>query len=408
VSLGLNKQTYNMARLKVKQISDFTAEVQSLITANDTNDAASIAALSTAVGVEQSDQNASITSLAALATGGGTKDGEQDASIDLLQSTDVVQNASIDALQAVDASLIKQLSDNDADNADLTLSVNSLETAVSVETTKNAEQDNSIDLLQSADIALSAEIVTEKDRIDAILASADADKDTFVEIVSLINSVDKTNDDAFAAYALATDASIDSLEKVDQGLQSQISSNDTDISNLQASVDALATADGYLANSVNSLETAVSVETTRNNDQDASINSLELLAGGTTMREIELSIDALEASVDSLELVDAGLATAISALQGADFMLHQEAIFVSTTEFRLPAGVRYGANDDIHVHINGHTIKPFVQTAGDDTEKQRTYADHGWSTVNGVNFTLTGIGYPIDATDVLYVQAIKA
>ena len=62
-SLGLNKQTYNMARLKVKQISDFQTEVQSLITANDSNDAASIAALSTAVALEQGDQDASINSI---------------------------------------------------------------------------------------------------------------------------------------------------------------------------------------------------------------------------------------------------------------------------------------------------------------------------------------------------------
>ena len=395
-----------MARLKVKQISDFTAEVQSLITANDTNDAASIAALSTAVGVEQNDQNASITSLAALANGGGTKDGEQDNSIDLLQSTDVVQNASIDALQAVDASLIKQLSDNDADNADLTLSVNSLETAVSVETTKNAEQDNSIDLLQSTDIALSAEIVTEKDRIDAILGAIDGgDVDNFAEVVSLINQVDQTNDSAFAAYALATDASIDSLEKIDAGLQAQITSNDGDISNLQASVDALNTGVAELDNSVNSLETAVSVEETRNDNQDASIDSLELLVGGTVIREVELSIDALEASVDSLENVDAALATAISALQATDRIEHQEGIFVNKFDFRLPTGVRFGANDAIHVHVNGHTIKPFVASEG---ERTKGYEDHGWTTTNGIDFTFTNIGYEIDNTDVIYVQAIRA
>ena len=397
-----------MARLKVKQISDFTAEVQSLITANDTNDAASIAALSTAVGVEQTAQDASITSLAALATGGGTKDGEQDASIDLLQSTDVVQNASIDALQAADASLIKQLGDNDADNADLTLSVNSLETAVSVETTKNAEQDNSIDLLQLADIALSAEIVTEKDRIDAILGAMDGgDVDNFAEVVSLINQVDQTNDSAFAAYALATDASIDSLEKVDEGLQTQIDSNDDDIANLQASVDALNTDVAELSNSVDSLESAVSVEEVRNDDQDASIDSLELLVGGTVIREVELSIDALEASVDSLEKVDAALAIAISALQATDRIEHQEGVVVSITDFRIATAVRFGANDAIHVHVNGHTIKPFVSREGEGL-KDRSYEDHGWSTTNGIDFTFTNIGYDIEATDVIYVQAIKA
>ena len=128
-----------MARLKVKQISDFTVEVQSLITANDSNDSASIAALSTAVAVEQGEQDASINSLEGVVATGVTKDGEQDNSIDALQSTDVLVIASIDALQAADTSIIKQIEDNDADNLTLTGSVNSLETAVSVETTKNAQ-----------------------------------------------------------------------------------------------------------------------------------------------------------------------------------------------------------------------------------------------------------------------------
>ena len=395
-----------MARLKVKQISDFEAEVQSLITANDTNDAASIDALSTAVAVEQAAQDGRIDSLETKAGNAGTKDAEQDASIDAIQVVDGEQNASIDALQAVDASLIKQLSDNDADNLDLTASVNSLETAVTAENTKNAEQDLSIDALQAADIALSAEIVTEKDRIDAILGAMDGgDVDNFAEVVSLINQVDQTNDSAFAAYALATDASIDSLEKVDQGLQTQITSNDGDISNLQASVDLLNTGVAELDNSVNSLETAVSVEETRNDNQDASIDSLETLAGGTVIREIELSIDALEASVDSLENVDAALAIAISALQATDRIEHQEGLVLNKFDFTLGTPVRFGATDSIHIHVNGHTIKPFTES---QKEQGRNYEAHGWSTIDGQTFTFTNIGYEIDNTDVIYVQGIKA
>jgi len=50
----------------------------------------------------------------------------------------------------------------------------------------------------SADTALQSNIDVEKNRVDAILSAADADKDSFAEIVTLINSVDTDNDDALA------------------------------------------------------------------------------------------------------------------------------------------------------------------------------------------------------------------
>ena len=49
---------------------------------------------------------------------------------------------------------------------------------------------------QAADTVLQNNINTEKGRIDAILTASTADKDTFAEIVTFINSVDTTNDTA--------------------------------------------------------------------------------------------------------------------------------------------------------------------------------------------------------------------
>jgi hypothetical protein len=59
-----------------------------------------------------------------------------------------------------------------------------------------------------ADTDLQANITTEKNRIDAILLTADADKDSFAEIVSLINSVDTTNDSAFGGYVTSNNAAL--------------------------------------------------------------------------------------------------------------------------------------------------------------------------------------------------------
>ena len=64
-----------------------------------------------------------------------------------------------------------------------------------------------LDVLE-ADPTTETALATERARIDAILASADADKDSFAEIVTLINSVDAENDNAFAGYVTSNDAAL--------------------------------------------------------------------------------------------------------------------------------------------------------------------------------------------------------
>ena len=61
---------------------------------------------------------------------------------------------------------------------------------------------------QAADTTLQSNIDTEKARIDAILDASEADKDSFKEIVDLINSVDTENDQAFASYVLSNNAAL--------------------------------------------------------------------------------------------------------------------------------------------------------------------------------------------------------
>ena len=61
---------------------------------------------------------------------------------------------------------------------------------------------------QNSDSTLQSNIDTEKFRIDAILIGASASTDNFAEIVALINSVDTTNDQAFAGYVLSNDSAL--------------------------------------------------------------------------------------------------------------------------------------------------------------------------------------------------------
>lgn len=55
---------------------------------------------------------------------------------------------------------------------------------------------------------IQSQVDTEKGRVDAILSASEADKDSFAEIVQLINSVDTSNDQAFASYVLSNDAAL--------------------------------------------------------------------------------------------------------------------------------------------------------------------------------------------------------
>lgn len=66
--------------------------------------------------------------------------------------------------------------------------------------------------LDSAKSDVQSQIDAEKARIDAILLASDADKDSFAEIVSLINSVDTENDTAFGNYVLSNNTRVDALE----------------------------------------------------------------------------------------------------------------------------------------------------------------------------------------------------
>ena len=60
--------------------------------------------------------------------------------------------------------------------------------------------------------SLDGKIGTEKGRIDAILDTVGADPDSFADVVSLINSVDTTNDTAFAGFVTSSNARATAIE----------------------------------------------------------------------------------------------------------------------------------------------------------------------------------------------------
>lgn len=132
---------------------------------------------------------------------------------------------------------------------------------------------------QAADTTLQNNIDTEKSRVDAILSASAADKDSFAEIVELINSVDTENDSAFAGYVLSNDAAlatevtnrtnadtalglrIDGVESDATALAARVTTAEADIVTNAGAISSEATtranADSALDTRVTALETTI-------------------------------------------------------------------------------------------------------------------------------------------------------
>ena len=181
----------------------------------------------------------------------------------------------------------------------------------------------------SADTALDGKISTEKSRIDAILSASQADKDSFAEIVSLINSVDLTNDTAFAGYvtsnnaALASETSarqsadtalggrIDTVESAATALATRVTAAEADINTeesaraaadttLQGNITAEATT---RASADTTLQSNITAEATTRASADTSLQT-NITAEATARASAD---DALDARIDNLEsTIDGG------------------------------------------------------------------------------------------------------
>ena len=94
----------------------------------------------------------------------------------------------------------------------------------------------------AAEAGLQSAINTEKGRVDAILLASEADKDSFAEIVQLINSVDTENDSAFASYVLSNNAALAAesaaRSAADSALQSEVDAEETRALAAESALDA--------------------------------------------------------------------------------------------------------------------------------------------------------------------------
>jgi hypothetical protein len=160
---------------------------------------------------------------------------------------------------------------------------------------------------EAADLVLDGKITTEKGRIDAILSAADADKDSFSEIVQLINSVDLTNDNALAAAVLSINDAVDAEETAriagDSGLQTSINTVSSDLSALTTRV------------------TAAEADIVAEESARIAAVSAEAAARASDVSGLESDIATVQSNLDSESstraTADTSLSNRISVLEGA-------------------------------------------------------------------------------------------
>ena len=138
---------------------------------------------------------------------------------------------------------------------------------------------------------------------------------------------------------------------------------------------------------IENISNGLSTEISSTNSDVLSIDTVIGALGDTYATDVELSGAV---SVEKLRAENAE-----AALAQADEYVHQIGTFRTATSFAI-TGVRFAAKEDLLVFINGHNIHPIIGENG-----------MGWSTADGINFTLTNIGYDIDAEDHVYVTGVE-
>ena len=357
-----------MARLKVKQISDFTSAVDDRIsnaTADETasinslelTEAAAIASINSIETVDSkqtadiatnasgvSTNASAISDLETFEGNTNTALGVLDASIDSLEVVDAAAVASINSIETVDskqtadiatnasgvstnASAISDLEtfegntntalgvlDASVDSIELVDSKQNVDIAANASAINNlgSGADASIDSIelvdskQNVDIAGNASAIgTERGRIDSILSGSSVDLDQFVEIVEFVASHDSVNDNLLSNYITVANGSIDSLEVVDSKQTVDIAANASAITDLETFEGNTGAALLVVNASIDSLEVVDAAAV-------ASINSLEVVDSKQT---VDIATNA--SAISDLETFEGNTNTALGVLDAS-------------------------------------------------------------------------------------------
>lgn len=167
--------------------------------------------------------------------------------------------------------------------------------------------------LQAADSVLDGKISTEKARIDAILDASQADKDSFAEIVQLINSVDLENDNGLASAVQSINSSIAAetaaRQAADSSLSSDLSDLDVYAQDIRSDLDSL---DVYAQDVRSDLDQEV---LDRQAGDLSSLNSAKAYTDAQIASMPSVDLSGINSSISSLQAADVAIDTRLDALE---------------------------------------------------------------------------------------------
>ena len=409
--LGLKITNINiMAQLKVKQISDFVSAVATVHNgAIGTQTQTAITAAISSAESKDVVRAASANSYADTA--------EADA-IASAESKDVVRATAANSYaDQAEADAIASAESKDVVRA---TAANSYADAAEADAIASAASDATSKVSTALSSAVSADVVglasaktysdIQKTRVDAILNASAADKDSFAEIVTLINSVDTTNDNAVASVISDLNAEIASTNsdviRIDAAI---VTAQAAAIS--AASTDATTKADAAESDAIASAESkdVLRATTAVSNIAIAKSEAIASVLGWAESKDVVRATaantyaDAAEAdavataAADATSKDDAVLVTLraeIAGVAGTD-KIEQLATFASTTSFTIATGIS-DVNSDILVYVNG--LQVHRTGAGID----------GFSiAAGGTDFQVASLGYNLESTDHIVVIGVS-
>jgi hypothetical protein len=182
--------------------------------------------------------------------------------------------------------------------------------------------------------SVDSRITTEKGRVDAILLASDADKDSFAEIVSLINSVDTSNDSTFASFYTASVNRLNNLETTSgsvnisiSNINTQTGSSNTRLTALEASASTALSTNGTQATSITNLNTTTA-------SLNTSVSNLN-----TTTASLNTSVSNLNTATASYETKGRGIVSGSSQITYANIS-------------SIPAGIVSGSSQITYANIS--------------------------------------------------------
>ena len=268
----------------------------------------------------------------------------------------------------------------------------SLETKVNTDV--NAEKVRAV----AAEGSLETNINTEKSRIDAILSASDADKDSFAEIVTLINEVDTENDNAFGAYVISNNAALSSEKaraiaaegSLETEIGNEVSSLEGQISQevsdresaVQSEKERAVAAEGSLetalSNESSFLQDEISDEVTNRTADVSTEKARAIAAEGSLETKVDGHVSDLETTIKDEEKRAIAAEGSLETKVNADVSTEKARAIAAEGSLETKIGtdiqkLKQNVDDSVERVLDLNFKNMFAQKIGGTTEDKRNY-----------------------------------